>query len=102
MDDEWTAPVEALLKAIERTADAVGDGATVEDARVLDTLVSAYTRLLLARPAQEPAGDGHGTGPGKMVKEAMKEIKELTPADRAELGDLARAELGAEPRPPKR
>jgi hypothetical protein len=101
MDDEWTAPVEALLKAIERTADAVGDGATVEDARVLDTLVSAYTRLLLVRPAHEPDGDGHAaTAPGtKMVKEAMKEVKE---ADKMikELDKMKESEAGFAPPPP--
>jgi hypothetical protein len=78
MDEEWNAPYEALLKAIERTADAVGDGATAEDARAVDTLVSAYTRLLLWKSAREPVDAGNEShGPGaKAVKELMKEVKE--------------------------
>lgn len=53
MEYDRDAPFNALLRAMERTADAVGDGATIEDARVIDTLVSAYTRLRLVRSMPE-------------------------------------------------
>jgi hypothetical protein len=79
MDDEWDDTLSALLRAVERTAKAVGDGATPDDATVIDTLVTAYTRLSACRSTQEPPSQGTPVrqGSGKTgVKEFVKEMKE--------------------------